>query len=346
MITIDGGRHSGSGTILRYSVALATLLGQELHVENIRSKRPKPGLRRQHVSAILACCRISNGQAEGAEVSSREIAFRPGPYVQPGEYRIDVGSAGSTTLLAYSLSIPVLFAAGPCRFILTGGLFQDFAPSAFHMKNCLFPLLRRMGATIDIEVARPGYVPTGEGKLELTVEPLKRPLEPLELPEQGKARLIQGISLASNLSDQHVSERMAKQCRKTLKGRGLTTDIRMLEENTAAQRGAALAIWTMTDAGAVLGADMAGASGRPSERIGKSVANLMLEDLATGATVDRHLADQLIVFAALANGTTTYRIPRVTDHVESNLWLVKEFLGAKTEVDGNVVMIEGIGFSP
>ena len=69
------------------------------------------------------------------------------------------------------------------------------------------------------------------------------------------------------------------------------------------------------------------------------------EDLAAGATVDRHLADQLILFAALADGETRYRIPRMTDHVVSNLWIVEIMLGARTVREGNIITIGGIGLS-
>jgi RNA 3'-terminal phosphate cyclase (ATP) len=343
MIVIDGSSYSGSGTILRYGVALATLMGRALRVTNIRAKRPKPGLRHQHLAAVLACVAFSGGRVDGAEVGSQEIAYYPGPCVNPGRYAFDVGSAGSTTLLSFSLMIPALYAAGPCAFTLTGGLFQDFAPSAFHMKHCLLALLARMGARVSLHAARPGYVPQGQGRLTMTVEPLTGPLQPLRLLRQGKVGTVRGISLASHLAEQRVARRMAHTCTRVLQERGLTANVEIREDTSAAQRGAALMIWTAPHAQGILGAGMAGAQGRSSERIGTSVAADLLTDLSTGATVDRHLADQLVIFAALADGTTSYRIPEVTDHVETNLWLVQEILGAKTDVQGNVVTVQGIG---
>ncbi len=345
MMVIDGSRHSGSGTILRHAVALATLLGQPLRVTHIRAKRPKPGLRRQHLGAVLACAEISRGRVEGAEVGSQEIVYHPGPVLHPGKYAFDVGSAGSTTLLSFALIIPALYATGPCSVTVTGGLFQDFAPTAFHMKHCVLPLLARMGAPISLNVARPGYVPQGQGRLTMTIGPLLGPLRPLHLVNQGEIGIIRGFSLASHLAEQRVAQRMAQTCTRALQERGLSAHIEIREDTLAAQRGAALIIWAETGTGAILGADMAGAQGRSSEKIGKSVASDLLQDLSTGAAVDRHLADQLIIFAALAHGTTSYRIPEVTDHVESNLWLVQEILGAKANVQGNVVTVQGIGHS-
>lgn len=194
MIIIDGSRHSGSGTILRHAVALATLMGRPLRVTNIRVKRPKPGLRRQHLAAVLACVEISRGRVEGAEVGSQEIVYHPGPVVHPGTYAFDVGSAGSTTLLSFALMIPALYATGPWSVTITGGIFQDFAPSAFHVKHCVLPLLARMGAHITLNVARPGYVPQGQGRLYMRIEPVAGPLQPLRLLHQGKLGTIRGFS--------------------------------------------------------------------------------------------------------------------------------------------------------
>lgn len=343
MILIDGSRHSGSGTILRYAVALATLLAAPVRIVNIRVKRPKPGLRRQHLAALLACARVSRGRVVGAGVGSRDVTYYPGAQAQGGGYAFDVGSAGSTTLLSFCLLIPALYATGPCSFTLTGGLFQDFAPTAFHMQRCLVPLLCRMGAKVAVEVDKPGYVPQGRGRLIMRVEPLDATLRPLCLENQGEIREIQGIALASHLADQLVAPRMAQACGKILSAHGLASSIDVSEDTSAVQPGAALAIWAESSGGAMLGADMAGAPRRPSEKIGRSVAQALLQDIAASGTVDRHLADQLIIFAALAERETTFRIPALTDHVVSNLWLVREILGAESSVQGNIVTVKGIG---
>jgi RNA 3'-terminal phosphate cyclase (ATP) len=344
MIEIDGSMYSGSGTILRYGVALATLTGEPLHIIRIRNKRPKPGLRRQHLQAVRASCEISGGTVDGAEVGSQEIVFRPGRAITGGSFHFDIGSAGSATMAAFTLIPPCLFARGPSRITIVGGLFQDFAPSFFHMQKVLLPLLKRMGADVNIEMIRPGYVPEGRGQLVMTVNPSMSPLRPLEMNDRGTVTNVRGISLSSHLTDQKVTSRMAQRALDLLRDRGLEAQIQEIDDDTAVQRGAALILWSHTDTGCILGADQAGKQGRRSESIAKFVVKSLLEDLDSGATTDRHLADQLIIFAALAQGTTEYSIPTVTDHVESNLWLVEEILGAKTHRTGNLLKVHGIGF--
>ena len=346
MIYVDGAQKSGSGTIVRFAVGLATLLGEELHLINIRAKREKPGLRPQHLKAIQAVQQICEGSLTGGEVGSKEIRFKPGGKVSGGYYEWDIGTAGSTTLLATTLLPAACFSRGALSFKICGGLFQDFAPSAYHMQYVLSPLLDKMGITARLNIIRPGYVPRGGGIIEVAVEPVAGKIKPIALPHQGKVTGIEGIALSSHLGQRKVSERMAAKCNEALKSSGYTAEIAIAHDELALQRGAALTVYAKTSSGCIIGADRAGAPRRTSEDIGKYVAGNLIEDLATGATVDRYLADQLIIFAALADGVSQYRIPMLTEHVETNLWLVETVLGAKTEINHNVVRIHGIGYCP
>jgi len=344
MILVDGAQKSGSGTIVRFAVGLAALLGEELHLTNIRAKREKLGLRPQHLKALQALQQICHGSLDGGEIGSGEIWFEPGGEVEGGHYEWDIGTAGSTTLLAMTLLPAACFSSGAISFNISGGLFQDFAPSAYHMQYVLFPALKSMGITAELNIIRPGYVPRGGGIIEVGVEPVRGKLKPIRLPAQGKVTQIQGIALSSHLRERKVSERMAAKCNEVLKSQGYRANIELVHDTSALQRGAVLALYAETSSGCIIGADRAGAPRRTSEDIGRSVANSLTEDLSTGATVDRYLADQLIFYAALADGVSLYRIPRLTEHVETNLWLVETILGAKTEVDENMVKIQGIGY--
>ncbi len=344
MIRIDGSEKSGSGTILRYAVALASLLDEELEMINIRALRRKPGLRPQHLKSVVACCEITGGRVDGAVVDSTRIRYRPGTGSIKTRYSWDIGTAGSTTMLAFSVLPLAIFSPRSLQMRISGGLFQDFAPDVYHMQHTLLPLLARMGIRATLKLVRPGYVPKGGGMIEMESHPLGGKLAPLTLEAQGRVEKVRGVSLASHLRSQDVSKRMAQRCQRILSQRGLRAGFEILDDTSALQRGAALFVFAETDTGCLIGADQAGRVGRRSEAIGAFVARSLLEDLETGATVDRHLADQLILFAGLAEGTTTYFVPRLTEHVETNLWLIETVLGSKTSVEGNRVRVEGIGF--
>ncbi len=339
---IDGGAKSGSGTIVRYSVALATLLGRPVVVDNIRAKRPKPGLRAQHLKVIQACQEMCRAVVNGVELGSRRIVYTPGERFTGGEYGWNIGTAGSTTMLAQTLMPLACFADKPSRFRLEGGLFQDFAPSAYHMKFVLLPLLEHMGVRASLDIVRPGYVPRGAGIIEIEVQPVRK-LKPLVLTEQGKVVDIRGIALSSHLRDQRVSRRMAVECQRVLGSHGYGAEIREIYDTSSLQEGAALAVWADTSLDGRIGSDRAGMAGRSSESIGRHVAQQLIQDLRSGAAVDRYVADQLVIYAALADGNTRYATPGFTEHVETNLWLIAEFLGVRVKASGNVVDIMGIG---
>ena len=285
MLEIDGSRYSGSGTIVRQAVALAALTGKDIRIINVRLKRPKPGLRRQHVQVVESIRQLVGGRAEGVTPGSREIVFRPGKVQINKSYVWDIGSAGSTTALAIAV-LPVLaFGAGEVSIELRGGLFQDFAPSYFHFEQVLLPLLLQMGIQVTVHMERPGYVPTGGGILRVAVAPVKDTLRSL-IRDAGPVERIWGIALSSHLQEQAVSDRMAEAAKKVFARAGYKAQFTVIYEESAGQRGAGMAAFADLSDGSRLGSDRAGAPGRRSEAIGRQVAHNLLGDLATGASLE------------------------------------------------------------
>ena len=344
MIEIDGATKSGSGTLVRSAVALCSLTNQPLRMFRIREKREKPGLRPQHLKAVKACAQLCSGRLEGAEIGSREIVYYPGRSICNGVFDWDIGTAGSATMMAFTLIPLALFAGMRSHFTIRGGLFQDFAPTALHMQKVVLPLLRQMGAEVDLQMIRPGYTPKGNGELGVSVESAKMPLRPFQKMQRGQILKMRGVSLASNLEREAVCRRMAERGRELLAREGWDAEIDTIEDSTAVQKGAAFLLWAETEGGCLLGFDMAGKLGRSSEAIAQNVVRGLCADIATGAVVDRFAADQLILFAGLAAGQSRYIVPYLTDHIESNLWLIEKILGARTGLKENLICIDGIGF--
>lgn len=344
MIEIDGSKHSGSGTIVRLAVMFAALTGQPVHLVNVRARRPKAGLRNQHVSVVQAIGQLVNAKVQGAFPGSMELWFEPGSLKLGRHYVWDIGSAGSTTMLALAL-LPVLaFGSSPVEVELRGGLFQDFAPSLFHLQHVVLPLLSRMGLEAQATMERPGYVPRGDGILRLTVEPVRGGMRGLRWDQTGTVRRVWGIALASHLVERRVSERMAKSAADALATSGYRAQFELIDDEASLQPGAALAAFVDLDGGARLGADRAGALGRSAESIGRTVAAHLLEDLRSCATLDRHATDQIVPFAALAAGESRFRVPANTEHLNTNTWLAREFLGVSIGVDELTLSVSGSHF--
>lgn len=179
----------------------------------------------------------------------------------------------------------------------------------------------------------------------MTIRPAPEALRPIRLVDPGRVERIEGIALSSHLRDADVSDRMADACEARLGEAGLEATIERRYDTTAHQAGAGLTAWATTSTGCVLGSDMAGARGRRSEWIGRRVAEALIEDLSTGATVDRHVADMLVPWATVAAGESIWIVPRQTDHLETSLGLAGE-LGARVAVAENRVEVTGLGLAP
>ena len=184
MITIDGSQGEGGGQILRTSLALSLVTGQPFRMERIRAKRQKPGLLKQHLTAVEAAKTVGCAEVEGAALSSQTLEFRPGP-VTPGNYRFAVGTAGSATLVLQTVLPALLTASGHSTLTLEGGTHNPMAPPFDFLEKCFMPLIHRMGPSVELELRRPGFFPAGGGRFHARIEPAKK-LSRLDLPERGR----------------------------------------------------------------------------------------------------------------------------------------------------------------
>ncbi len=178
----------------------------------------------------------------------------------------------------------------------------------------------------------------------ITVRPLQDGLQSLLLDMPANTEKLWGIALASHLEERKVAQRMADAAQEVLGASGYRASIQIQYETTAFQPGAALALFGDLGGGSRLGADMAGAPGRRAESIGKRVSKQLLEEIKSGATLDRYTADQMIPFAALASGQSRFRVSAGSEHIESNAWLAQEFLGAEVALRDQVLTVSAVGF--
>jgi RNA 3'-terminal phosphate cyclase (ATP) len=327
MLEIDGSQKSGSGTILRVSIALAGILGEALHIYNIRKKRRQPGLRPQHLEAVLTAVKLCDGKVQGASVGSQEIWFEPGE-IAGGEIHAEIGTAGSIPMLIMTVLPLCAFAEQSVSLrISKGGTDVKHSPTINYFRYVLFPILERMGLKASIDVHKYGYYPKGMGEATFKVEPCKE-LYPIRLDTFGEAREVGGISVCTFLADRNVAERQAKEAERLLNAQGYPSEIHVVNDfSNPRQKGSSIVLWAKTSSGVLLGGDAIGEIRKPSEAVAREAVNNLLEEVHAGATVDLHLADMLVPYAALARGESIYLTREVTDHLESNIWLATEILG-------------------
>jgi RNA 3'-terminal phosphate cyclase (ATP) len=327
MLEVDGSQKSGSGTILRLSLALAGILGEPLHIYNVRKKRSEPGLRPQHLEAVLTAARLCNADVRGASLGSQEIWFEPHE-IKGREVYAEIGTAGSIPMLVMTVLPLCLFAEQPVNLhVLKGGTDVRNSPTINYLKHVLLQVLSRMGSKATIEVNKYGYYPKGMGEIALKAQPSKE-LSSMNLQEFGKVKEIGGISICTFLADRKVAERQAKEAERLLAAQGYGSEIQVINDfSNPLQKGSSLVLWAKTDSGVLLGGDAIGEIRKSSEAVaGEAVGNL-LDEVQAGATVDVHLADMLVPYVALAKGESAYLTRAITDHLESNIWLASTILG-------------------
>lgn len=344
MIEIDGSTKSGSGTILRLSIALAGILNQPLHIYNIRQKRPQPGLRPQHLEAVLTAAKICNAELKGATLGSRELWFTPNR-IKGGEVKAEIGTAGSIPMLLLTVLPLCAFAKTSVRLrVVKGGTDTRNAPTINYIKHVLLPMLARMGLDASLTIEKYGYYPKGMGEITLNVQPSQK-LKPIKIEELGKITELRGVSVCTFLGDRRVAERQAKAASEFLKTRGYQAEIKVVNDTSnPLQKGSSLVLWAKTDAGALLGGDAIGELGKPSEAVGREAAENLLKEVESEATVDVHLADMLVPYVALAQneGESVYLSRALTDHLDTNIWLTQLLLNVKFNVTkvGSLYRIE------
>lgn len=338
MIEIDGSVGEGGGSVLRTALALSAVSRTPIHIYNIRAKRTKPGLQPQHFHGVDALVRLAGAKVEGLEFNSRELKFEPGT-TEGGKYRIDIGTAGSTTLILQILMPAAAFARKPVEVEITGGTDNPLAPPIDFLKNVTLPTLRKMGYRGEVECVRRGHYPRGGGIVRARIEPIER-LNAIKLVEPGKVTRISGLAHCVRLPE-HIATRMAHAASMALIKAGyskvnIKTESHEPSRDPHFSPGTGITLWAETERGAVLGASALGKLGKPAEQVGREAAESLVKQLRTGCAVDRHLTNQLIPYLALADGASEITSAELTSHALTNITLVEQVLGVKFEVEGQL----------
>lgn len=335
MITIDGAHGEGGGQIVRTALALSAITGKAVEIINVRANRKKPGLQPQHLTGVLACAQIAKADIEGASLNSARLVFSPrrisgGEYVFDVEQTIARGSAGSVALVLQAILLPLCRADSPSHVILRGGTHVSRSPSFQYLDQVFLPMVRTMGVQAELDLVRWGFYPIGKGEVIARTIPAPR-LTPLRIEEPGALKRISGVSAVANLP-LSIAERQKHAALTLLKSAGLAGDIRVLSA-PAVGRGTACFLKAEVEHGTA-GFSSLGALGKRAETVGHEAAHECLAFLKTGAAVDKHLADQLLPYLALAEGPSSVTTEEVTTHLLTNLWVITRFLEREIRVEG------------
>jgi len=329
VILIDGSQGEGGGQVVRSSLALSMCTGKPVRIENVRAKRKKPGLLRQHLTAVRAAAQISAAHVTGDELRSNEVSFTPGPFSGGGgEYRFAIGTAGSTTLVLQTILPALLTADKPSTIVIEGGTHNSMAPPFGFLEDAFIPLINKMGPTVQAELERPGFFPAGGGKLRINITPCKR-LMGFELLERGpliEPDAKQAVAVIADVPEV-VAERELKA---VVKKTGWPASALKIERHDGHGPGNLLAL-TVRHENVTNVFTAFGEPGRSSEKVANHASKQCLDFLRADAPVDVHLADQLMVPMALAaardGASSAFRTVGLSLHARTQLDVVQAFLG-------------------
>jgi RNA 3'-terminal phosphate cyclase (ATP) len=326
VIAIDGSEGEGGGQILRSALSLAVCTQQPFRITNIRANREKPGLMRQHLTAVRAAAQICTAEVDGAEPGSRALTFRPGR-LAAGDYSFDIGTAGSCTLVLQTVLPALLTARGESRVRVSGGTHNPGSPPFDFLARSFLPLLGRMGANVELDLASYGFYPRGGGEIRARIVPAER-LAALNLVERGAAVRIYAEAYVAALP-LHVAQRELEVIARAL---ALPRDqlfLRGLSNDMGPGNAVTITIEHEHVTEVLTGF---GEKGVRAEEVAGQAAAEARAYLSASAPVGEHLADQLLLPMVLGEGGC-FVTASVTSHLRSNVAVIERFTQRKIDIE-------------
>jgi RNA 3'-terminal phosphate cyclase (ATP) len=345
VLTIDGSHGEGGGQILRSALALAAISGRVIRFESIRAGRKNPGLAAQHVTCVRAIAKICGASVNGDELGSHSLLFTPGGSPQAGDYVFDVaearvgGSAGATTLVLHTVLIPLALAEGDSTVVIRGGTHVAWSPSFDYAQDVWLPALSQMGVSATLELSRWGWYPAGQGEIRVVIKGRGRGLSSVHFGQRGTLIRVWGRAVAANLPS-HIPQRMATRANSLLRRSGVDARVEPLRVR-AASAGAGIFLTAEYEA-VRAGFSALGAKGKPSEVVAEEAVAALLAHRDSGAALDQHLADQLVLPLALSGGTSSFSTERVSRHLMTNIWVLEQFGLARISINRRRVDLQSL----
>jgi len=341
MIEIDG--CIGGGQLLRTAIGLSALINKPVKISNIRKGKPtdKPGLRPQHLMGIKVAGEFCQADMKGLEEGSLEVEFTP-KKLKVYDKEIDIGTAGSIGLLLQTITPILIFIDKPVTLQIYGGTETEWAPTVQYIRDVTFPILSMMGAELSLELIKHGYYPKGGGHVEVKSKPVKK-LNPFVCLDRGMIKGIHVSSVCGRLPP-HVAERQGKSALSTIQYHYPNVKVSMDYKSVDSfSPGSSVNCYAFCE-NSIIGSDYLGAIGLRAEMVGERAADNLVISLNSNAALDRFMADQILVFLALAKGKSQVKVEGITEHCRTNISAIEEILPVEFKTNENIIEVEGIGF--
>lgn len=320
MLELDGSYGEGGGQLIRFGVALSTITHTPVKIFNIRAKREKPGLKRQHVTAIDAVAKLTSAKVIGNFVDSQQLEFYPGEnFTFEENLKFEVGTAGSVFLVLQAVLLPIIHYGKTITITVFGGTDVPKAPTLDYFRYIFIPMMKKVGVTIEVLDYRRGYYPKGNGYIQCRVQRTECKV-PFTLIDKGLLKSNAAYIYISRLPF-HIAERIKNQI--LTRSENLKINITdELEKSFGAGCGLTL---VMEYENTVLGSSVVGEKGLPSEKLADLCFNELDYELKSSATIDVHLADQILPHLWFADYKSRFFVSKLSEHFKTVIWLLEKF---------------------
>ena len=330
MLRIDGSQGEGGGQILRTAVSLSAITGKPIEITNIRSKRPNPGLRPSHLTAVKVLADLFGAKVDNLKVGSDWIRFEPSGRFEAGTSKVDIGTAGSIPLTLMAVVPAVSLSGNEVEMAITGGTDVRASPTIDYIRFVVAEIFRSIGIKFSVEVVKRGYYPKGGGVVKATIRACRAPAASEFL--NGRYVEPKITSVCSELP-KHIAERQIASALVYLEKAGIKCSNYSASYETALSPGTSILVYSVSDfGGPYIGGDSIGEIGKRAEAVGQEAAGRFTESALVGAAVDPFLSDMLVLPLCLAKGRSVYRTARVTGHLRTNLAVASALTSCRFDV--------------
>ena len=335
MIEIDGSYGEGGGQIIRTALSLSCLLKKSFRIFNVRKKRKKPGLMPQHLTCVKAAQLITDAEVTGAYAGSSELLFSPHE-VKGGYFSFDIGTAGSTSLVFQTLIPALAFSQQKTTLTLKGGTHVPLSPSFHYLSNVFVHFLGQLGIKVELVIESYGFYPRGGGIVRAEIFPVKN-IKPLRIMERGNILQITGYSAVGNLPlsiAERQKDAFVNKINREIKNNKACLIIELVEVPSIGQ-GTFVYLEARSE-DSVAGFTALGARGKKAEVVGEEAAEEFVKYYTTGAALDYHIADQIVLYLSLCSEESRFTTSSITNHLLTNLWVINLFHEIQYSIEGEV----------
>ncbi|MFC1754440.1 RNA 3'-terminal phosphate cyclase [Thermoproteota archaeon] len=330
-IEIDGSIGEGGGQILRTAITFSSILNIPVKVENIRSNRPNPGLKAQHMGTVKLLADMCGANVENLEIGAKWLKFNPTGTFQ-SSLKLEIGTAGSIPLILSAIVPAASLNGVGCDLEIIGGTDVKWSPTIDYFQFVVLPAFRSIGIHCSLDIIRRGYYPNGGGIIRLYVKPSTK-LMPMYMVSK-KSSPISALSVCSNLP-RNIAERQLRSALNYLSAQNVSCNESVIDIANAVSPGSSIILYSVSRERSFVGADMIGERSKSAENVGIQVAKLFLKEYLSEAPIDMHLGDILVIPLFQADGESNFRVSTITPHLRTNLHVASLMTGRKYSFDSN-----------